>query len=99
MKAHAEEWEHLLFAAAKLQQLVPGCVLAGGSAAAVHAEHRFSKDADHVLVDLENPFEDLLAFLGGNHQHLPQGFHCYRRYACRMTPNAMRKALTNCKKK
>jgi hypothetical protein len=58
-----EEWERLLSAAAELQHLIPGCVLVGGSAAAIHAKHRLSMDADHVLTDLENRFDDLLAFL------------------------------------
>jgi hypothetical protein len=58
-----EEWERLLSAAAELQHLIPGCVLVGGSAAAIHAKHRFSMDADHVLMDLENRFDDLLEFL------------------------------------
>jgi hypothetical protein len=43
------DWELVLSAAARLQQLLPDAVLVGGTASAVHAEHRFSRDADHVL--------------------------------------------------
>ena len=50
------EWERLLSAAARLQQILPGTVLAGGTAAALHAGHRFSHDADHVLPDLRERF-------------------------------------------
>jgi hypothetical protein len=38
--------------AARLQELVPGAVLVGGSAAALHAHHRESLDHDHVVADL-----------------------------------------------
>jgi hypothetical protein len=36
------DWERLLAAERHLQQLVPGAVLVGGTAAAVHARHRVS---------------------------------------------------------
>jgi hypothetical protein len=35
-----------------LQTKVPGAVLVGGTAAAVHAKHRYSLDHDHVVQDL-----------------------------------------------
>lgn len=35
----------------------------GGTASAVHAKHRFSRDADHVLTDLRSRFDDVLAEL------------------------------------
>ena len=35
-------------------------VLVGGTASAIHAEHRFSRDADHVLTDLRSRFDDVL---------------------------------------
>ncbi len=54
------EWERLLSSAARLQQIVPGAVLVGGTAAAIHAEHRFSLDADHVLADLRRRFDEVL---------------------------------------
>jgi len=59
------EWEKVLKAAAQLQEIVPGAVLVGGTAAAVHARHRISLDADHVLADLVGRFESLVEFLEG----------------------------------
>ncbi len=37
-----EEWERVIRAAARAQTIVPGAVLVGGTAAAIHAGHRFS---------------------------------------------------------
>ena len=51
MSSNIEEWERVISAAADLQNLVPGCVLVGGSATAIHAKHRLSMDADHILGD------------------------------------------------
>jgi len=55
------DWERVLSAAARLQQILPEAVLVGGTAAAVHAQHRFSRDADHVLTDLKPRFDQILA--------------------------------------
>ena len=57
------DWETVLSAAARLQQILPDAVLVGGTAAAIHAEHRRSHDADHVLTDLRTRFEEVLAQL------------------------------------
>ena len=57
------EWERLLSSAARLQKILPSAVLVGGSAAALHVRHRFSKDADHVLTDLAQRFDEILAEL------------------------------------
>lgn len=57
------EWERLLSSASRLQEILPGAVLVGGTAAAIHAEHRFSMDADHVLTDLRDRFDGVLAEL------------------------------------
>lgn len=57
------EWEQVLSAAAHLQRILPGAVLVGGSAAAVYAGHRLSTDADHVLTDLRERFDRVLADL------------------------------------
>jgi hypothetical protein len=43
--------------------LVPGSVLVGGTAAAIHARHRVSLDGDHVLEDLRSRFDVVLASL------------------------------------
>lgn len=56
-------WEALLEAAAAFQGLVPDAVLVGGSAAALLAGHRLSRDADHVVDDLPGRFDELLAAL------------------------------------
>jgi len=57
------EWDRILTAAAHLQELLPDAVLVGGTAAAIHAEHRLSTDADHVLRDLNTRFDDVLTQL------------------------------------
>lgn len=57
------DWELVLSSAARLQRILPGAVLVGGTASAIHAEHRFSRDADHVLVDLRGRFDAILAEL------------------------------------
>lgn len=57
------EWEQVLSAAAHLQEILPGSVLVGGSASAIYAEHRMSVDADHVLTDLRERFDTVLAQL------------------------------------
>jgi len=57
------EWDRILTAAAHLQELLPDAVLVGGTATAIHAAHRVSTDADHVLTDLTSRFDDVLAQL------------------------------------
>ena len=52
--------EDVLEKATQLQELVPGAVLVGGSAAALHAHHRQSFDHDHVVADLEERFDTIL---------------------------------------
>jgi len=55
--------EVVLDGAARLQELVPGAVLVGGSAAANHARHRVSFDHDHVVADLAARFDTILTTL------------------------------------
>lgn len=57
------DWERLLAAERHLQALVPGSVLVGGTAAALHAGHRTSLDGDHVIADLRERFDEVLADL------------------------------------
>lgn len=57
------DWELVLSAAARLQRILPDAVLVGGTAAAIHAEHRFSRDADQVLPDLRHRFDAVLSAL------------------------------------
>lgn len=56
-------WDEVLSAAARLQSMLPGAVLVGGTAAAVYAGHRQSRDADHVIPDLRSRFDAILADL------------------------------------
>jgi hypothetical protein len=55
------DWEFVLSSAARLQRILPDAVLVGGTASAIHAEHRFSRDADPVLTDLRHRFDEVLA--------------------------------------
>ncbi len=57
------DWEQVLSAAARLQNILPDAVLVGGTAAAIHAGHRFSLDADHVLTELRGHFDGILSQL------------------------------------
>jgi hypothetical protein len=57
------DWEQVLSAAARLQQLLPAAVLVGETASAIHARHRFSRDADQVLPDMREHFNESLAQL------------------------------------
>ena len=57
------EWEEVLSCAARLQRILPGQSCVGGTASALYAGHRISTDADHVLTDLRDRFEAVLAQL------------------------------------
>jgi hypothetical protein len=57
------DWERLLAAERHLQHLVPGAILVGGTAAAIHVGHRYSADGDHVVTDLRDRFDKVLADL------------------------------------
>ena len=57
------EWEQVLASAARLQRILPGAVVVGGSASALYAEHHLSTAADHVLTDLRQRFDQALAEL------------------------------------
>lgn len=54
------DWELVLSAAARLQHFIPQAILVGGTASALYAKHRFSRDADHVLNDLRDRFDSVL---------------------------------------
>jgi len=56
-------WDDVMAAGVRLQQLLPDAVLVGGTAAAMRASHRISLDDDHVLTDLRERFDDVLAHL------------------------------------
>lgn len=55
--------KEVLVSAAELQRQVPGTVLLGGTAVAVHADHRLSTDHDHVVGDLAERFDAVLSHL------------------------------------
>ena len=57
------DWELVLSAAARLQRIVPHTVLADGATTTLHARHRLSHDADHVLTDRRQRFDVVLAEL------------------------------------
>lgn len=59
----APDWEYVASAAARLQTSAPGAAVVGGTAAALHAGHRTSTDADPILTDLESHFDRVLARL------------------------------------
>jgi len=56
------EWEEVLSSAAHLQRIIPETLVVG-TAASVYASHRLSTDADHVLTDLRQRFDAVLAEL------------------------------------
>ena len=62
-ESNLPDWEQLLSAAAHLQEILPDATLVGGTAVAIFAQHRLSRDADHVLPNLRNKFDEVLAEL------------------------------------
>ena len=57
------EWEQVLSSAAHLQRILPDAVLVRGTAVAAYVGHRTSTDADHVVTDLRDRFDAILAEL------------------------------------
>lgn len=55
-----DELESVLESASRLQELVPGAVLVGGSAVDYYASHRVSFDHDHMVTDLRDRFDIVL---------------------------------------
>ena len=53
------DWELVLSSAARLQRILPDAGLVGGTAAAIHAEHRFSRDADHGFDEVQAQLESV----------------------------------------
>ncbi|HME22432.1 MAG TPA: hypothetical protein VKI44_14010 [Acetobacteraceae bacterium] len=60
---NGEAWEAVLASLCHLQSVLPDAVLVGGTASALYAGHRFSFDHDHVLPDLRERFDTVLAEL------------------------------------
>jgi len=80
------DWELVLFSAARLQRILPDAVLVDGTASAIHAAHRFSRDADHVLTDLRNRFDEVLAELDSEVRHKKSGARGAALSSCRLPP-------------
>ncbi len=59
------DWARILEVERLIQSHFPECVLVGGTAAAIHAHHRASIDADSVLANLRETFPEVLATLEG----------------------------------
>lgn len=57
------EMATIIAAQRRISELFPECVMVGGSAAALHRSHRFSNDADSVLTDLKERYQDVLQCL------------------------------------
>ena len=57
------DWDQILSAVARWQREFPATVRVGRTVAAIHAHHRMSCDADHVLANLRTRFEDVLGQL------------------------------------
>lgn len=60
LESYHQDLQRVLESAAKLQQLIPDAVVVGGTAAALYANHRASRDHDHVIRDLGARFEPIL---------------------------------------
>jgi hypothetical protein len=58
-----EAWEAVLESLCRLQSVLPDAVLVGGTASALYAGHRLSFDHDHVLPDLRERFDAVVAEL------------------------------------
>jgi hypothetical protein len=66
LESRSPQFVALLESAAHLQRLVPGAVLVGGAAAILYADHRESRDHDHVVADLADRFEMVLEAVEGD---------------------------------
>lgn len=60
-----EKWQQLIETASEFQHILPEGTVVGGTAAALHAGHRFSFDVDFIFSDLQNRYEAVLGFLEG----------------------------------
>jgi hypothetical protein len=58
-----DAWERVLESLCRLQSVLPDAVLVGGTASALYAGHRLSFDHDHVVSDLRERFDSVLAEL------------------------------------
>ena len=61
--SNGEAWERVLASLCHFQAVLPDAALVGRTASALYARHRFSFDHDHVLPDLRERFDAVLAEL------------------------------------
>lgn len=54
-------WNRLLASTVRVQAVVPEAIVVGGTAAAIHAQHRTSYDADHCVAGLAPRFAEVKA--------------------------------------
>lgn len=55
------EWDQILATAVRLQQILPGATVVGGTAAAYYAQHRRSIDVDTIIFQLAGQFDSVAA--------------------------------------
>lgn len=55
-----KEWNEIIIAGIKAQALIEGSIAVGGTAAALYAGHRISRDTDHLLMSLKENFDEVL---------------------------------------
>lgn len=61
--AEQKEWNEIIRAGIKAQELIKESIAVGGTASALYAEHRISRDTDHLLMSLKENFEEILSKL------------------------------------
>ena len=55
-----KEWNEIIRAGIKAQELIEGSIAVGGTASALYAEHRISRDTDHLLMSLKENFDSII---------------------------------------
>ena len=58
-----ESWEDVISNIARVNTILPDAIIIGGTAVALHVEHRTSYDTDFVVKDLKERFDEILARL------------------------------------
>lgn len=58
--AEQKEWNEIIIAGIKAQELIEGSIAVGGTASALYAGHRISRDTDHLLMSLKENFDAVL---------------------------------------
>lgn len=58
--AEQKEWNEIIIAGIKAQELIKGSIAVGGTATALYAGHRISRDTDHLLMSLKENFDAVL---------------------------------------